>query len=300
MHFFGNSSTNDEYWMSRNDIIPEAKLGGLRVYDGVMSAQDISELYAEQLPEFTDADSKNIDGYSFSNATVEYDGASHNITVTAAQDATEGVDIAYTCEGEAFSGATEAGTYYVTATITKDGYLPLVLSATLKIKKSAAQPEYGDLLVDLDFSTYVKDDSSTDPNNVEGSMGGVTNNGLLSDSTVLKFKSEHGRWCIYDLALESMENALGSTTYFLHKTVGVDYCTDSNRFSTIIEEGLEDQANTISFWANYIPVNRTGVQWNILDYSAEYDGTSNILFSLYQAGTSDNQFLLVGREETPY
>ena len=299
MHFFGNSSIGDEYWKSRNDIIPEAKLGGLRVYEGVMSAEDIADLYTAQRPEFSDANAKEITGYTFDGATIEYDGASHNIEVTKAPGATEGVEIAYTCNGEAFTGAKEPGTYYITATITKESHLPLVLSASLKIRKAAVQHAYGDLLIDLDFSTYVKDDSSTDPNTVDGSVGEVTNNGLLSDSTVLKFKSEHGRWCTYDLALEEMENALGATTYYLHKTVVIDYCTDANRFSTIIEEGLEDEANTISFWANYVPCNRTGLQWNILDYSAQYGDTSGVLFSLYQAGTTSNEFILTGRGEIP-
>ncbi|MBO4896807.1 MAG: hypothetical protein J5590_00735 [Clostridia bacterium] len=303
--FFGKSDgTNNasQYWRANWYNPPAAQLGGVKVYDGAMSASDVASLYTAQLPEFSeDTGLQTITGYSFSDATVDYDGASHNITVTAAQGATEGISIAYTCNGSAFSGATEVGTYDITATITKDGYQPLVLSATLKIKQVTVQPTAGDLLVDLDFSTYVKDDSQTDPNTVAGSVGEVTNNGLLANTTILKFKSSAmvQNWCHYDLALESFANAAGSTTYYLHKTVGVDYCTDGNRFSTIIEEGLEDQANTISFWANHVPCNRSGAQWNILDYSAEYGGTSNILFSLNQAGTTTNKFVLVGRGETP-
>ena len=300
MHFFGNSSVDDEYWKSRTDIIPQAQLGGLRVYDGVMSAQNISDLYNAQLPEFSDVNApKNIVGYSFKDATVNYDGESHNITVTVASGATEGVDIAYTCNGAAFAGATEPGTYYITATITKDGYQSLDLKAILKIKNEAVQPEFGDLLIDLDFSTYVKDTSSTDPNTVAGSVGSVTNNGLLSDSTVLKFRPNHNRWSGDDLVLEEMENALDSSTPYLHKTVTLDYCTDGNRFATIIEEGLEENVNTISFWANYVPVNKIGAQWNILDYSAQYGDASTVLFSLNQAGTTENKFILVGRGETP-
>ena len=301
MHFFGNSSTDDEYWKSRNDIIPEAQLGGLRVYDGIMSADDVASLYSAQLPEFSDVNGKEIVGYTLSGATVNYDGESHNIEVSAAYGATEGVDIAYTCGGEAFTGAVEPGIYDITATITKEGYLPLVLNAQLKIKKASVQPQAGDLLVDLDFSTYVKDTNVVDPDNIEGSVGGVTNNGVLSDTTVLKFKSSAmaGNWCNYQLDLESFENSQGTQTDYLHKTVGVDSCDDRNRFSTIAETGLEEQANTITFWLKYVPQTRANVQWNILDYYAVYGGTGSHLFTVEQAGTGDGECVLTGRGETP-
>lgn len=74
-----------------------------------------------------------IAGYTFSDDTVVYDGNSHTIAVTAAAGATDGVTIAYTSNGETFTGATNAGTYPVTATISKDGYGSIMLSASLVI-----------------------------------------------------------------------------------------------------------------------------------------------------------------------
>ncbi|MBO4896809.1 MAG: hypothetical protein J5590_00745 [Clostridia bacterium] len=289
IHFFGNSFTNDEYWKSRADIVPEAKIGGFRIYDGVMSSDDVAALYNAQIAEFSDVNSEEIIGYSFAGDTVTYDGNSHNIEVTKAQGATEGVDIAYTCNGEAFTGATEIGTYNITATITKDGYQPLVLGATLKIKKEAAQASEGDLLIDLDFSTYVKDEEVVDPDSIEGSVGFVTNNGILKDTTVLKFKSAAmtNNWSNYHLDLESFTNSQGTSTYYLHKTVGDIASTDRNRFSSITESELEEQANTITFWLKYVPQKSPGVQYSIFDYYAVYGETGKHLFSVCQAGVPE-------------
>ena len=51
--FFGKSSCNEEYWRIRWHHAAAGILGGIRVYDGAMSAQDASALYKAQLPEFT-------------------------------------------------------------------------------------------------------------------------------------------------------------------------------------------------------------------------------------------------------
>ncbi|MBO4898387.1 MAG: hypothetical protein J5590_08840 [Clostridia bacterium] len=77
-----------------------------------------------------------IVGYTFEDATVTYDETAKTFEVTAAQDATEGVTIAYECDGEPFAGATVPGEYEVTATITKEGYTPVELTATLTIEEA--------------------------------------------------------------------------------------------------------------------------------------------------------------------
>ena len=77
-----------------------------------------------------------IEGYTFEDKTVPYDETLKTIAVTAAEGATEDVEITYTytSTGEPFEGATEVGEYEVTATITKDTYFEKELTATLKIE----------------------------------------------------------------------------------------------------------------------------------------------------------------------
>ncbi|MBO4898322.1 MAG: hypothetical protein J5590_08510, partial [Clostridia bacterium] len=76
MHFFGTSSIRDEYWKSCADIVPEAKLGGLKVYDGVMSGEEVADLYCAQLPEFTEA-GDNVD-YDVDVEIITADGGVYN------------------------------------------------------------------------------------------------------------------------------------------------------------------------------------------------------------------------------
>ncbi|MDE5666777.1 MAG: hypothetical protein K2I29_00890 [Clostridia bacterium] len=82
----------------------------------------------------------DMSGVTFDDLTVTYDGASHNITYSGALPA--GVSVTgYEESGVAFTGATNAGTYVISAVIVIDDAanrnLP-ALSATLKINKATA------------------------------------------------------------------------------------------------------------------------------------------------------------------
>ncbi|MBO4897675.1 MAG: hypothetical protein J5590_05200, partial [Clostridia bacterium] len=151
--FFGKSDANNEYWRANYNNLASGKLGGVGVYTGAITAQNVAQIYSDELPYFTEL--SDIEGYTANDVTVQYDGESHNIQVVAAQGATEGVNIAYTCGGEAFAGATEPGTYNVTATITKEGYNDLELTATLKI----AAP-LGSKLIDLNIDNFIPQQTS--------------------------------------------------------------------------------------------------------------------------------------------
>jgi len=70
-----------------------------------------------------------FEGISFKNATYEYDGTIKKIEV---EGLPEEANVVYE-DNE----ATEIGTYYATATISKNGYKTLTLRATLTIKKSS-------------------------------------------------------------------------------------------------------------------------------------------------------------------
>ncbi|MCH5152504.1 MAG: DUF5050 domain-containing protein [Clostridiales bacterium] len=69
---------------------------------------------------------KDITGVTFENATVNYDGNEHEITVSGTIP--EGVNVSYTN-----NKGTDTGTYNATATLSGEEYNTLTLNATLKI-----------------------------------------------------------------------------------------------------------------------------------------------------------------------
>lgn len=71
------------------------------------------------------------DGISFNDASFTYDGTEHTLIVTG--DLPGNAMISYTIDGKPGNGATDAGTYEVTAIITGDNYEPLELTAELTI-----------------------------------------------------------------------------------------------------------------------------------------------------------------------
>ena len=64
----------------------------------------------------------------FANQTIDYDGEEHQIVIT--EELPDGVNVEYEN-----NSATNAGTYNATATLSMDGYEPLILHATLTINK---------------------------------------------------------------------------------------------------------------------------------------------------------------------
>ncbi len=298
--FGGDASPIDNIYWPTN-----FSLGDVKIYDGELTASEIMSEYTLNKDRYTvnNTDLPNITGYTLSDSTVNYDGQSHMMAVSAAANATSDTTVTYTCDGKTFTGATDAGTYPVTATVSKAGYNDLILSAKLKIKSVYVPPVYsdGDVLIDLDMSTYVKDTSLAEPNNVSASIGSVTNNGTLAPSTIVKMSSQSGRWTKLDLSKKSFENEAGSSTSYLYRTINTNVCRDENRFNTIEEKALEAGANTITFWANYVPVKRDNSEYNLFDYSVTYDDEKepDHLFTLNQQGTMRNEFILTGRDRSP-
>ena len=78
-----------------------------------------------------DSSKKNFEGLVFSNATYDYDGTEKTISVTG--NVPTNATITYS-GGENKNGATNVGTYTITARIDADGYNSKLLTATLKIK----------------------------------------------------------------------------------------------------------------------------------------------------------------------
>ena len=228
-------------------VLKSAKYGNIEVRKGVMEAQDIQDLYEEQLPLFTEGTStlENITGYTFENATVEYDGASHNITVTAGENATEGVDVAYTVNGAAFSGATEVGTYNVTATLTKAGYNKLVLTATLTIEPKAAQTvDDGDILFELDLSDLTPV-SLQDPS-------GIVNAGK---SQTAQIKAHSSDKVTFTTDFLYNKDDLSYSKKVLRITQNDPAGVTSSAFE-IKDPAFEEQDITLSFWTNLDPISK--------------------------------------------
>lgn len=75
-----------------------------------------------------------ITNVSLESETIEYDGLAHQISVTGNVPA--GVTVVYTGGQDGKNGATDPGTYNVTATLSGKNYTSLTLNATLKIKST--------------------------------------------------------------------------------------------------------------------------------------------------------------------
>ena len=74
---------------------------------------------------------KPLENIAFKSDSFEYDTTEHEITVTG--NIPDGVSVVYKGGENGKNGATNVGTYTITATISGEGYETLVLTATLKI-----------------------------------------------------------------------------------------------------------------------------------------------------------------------
>ncbi|MBO4897119.1 MAG: hypothetical protein J5590_02320 [Clostridia bacterium] len=135
----GSYTSDDGPWRTRWAIAPDGKIGDFKIYQGVLTGNDITDEYYGSVSRYTEGSGEpipqSITGYTFANSTVTYDGQNHMINVAVGSNATQGVSITYTSNGAAFTGATEPGTYPVKATISKEGYQSIVLNATLTIEE---------------------------------------------------------------------------------------------------------------------------------------------------------------------
>jgi len=81
---------------------------------------------------------QSFTGITFENKTVAYDGLAHKIEITG--NLPEGTSVVYSSTTAGITNeATEAGTYDVTVTISKEGYQPLTLQAVLTITENETQ-----------------------------------------------------------------------------------------------------------------------------------------------------------------
>lgn len=270
--FFSKSLSADGYWRTRDRIVPHGTLADVKVYDGVLSAQEVSDLYTAQLPRFTEAPVAQIEGYTFIGASFDYDGQAHTIQVTRGTDATEGVNIAYTCNGQPFEGATAPGTYAITATLTKDGYLPLELNATLSIVRVVAD---GDLLVGLDLSAF-----SPTPKAADGTAApsGITASGDWATDTTLSFAQRPNAAPDNNIVTKGQfVNAASNYTYYVNLTDPTIYpnTDEGNSYAQHLTNlqmknaTFEAASNTFSFWVDVTP----SYLWKeIACYRIDYDG----------------------------
>ena len=269
--FFSKANSTDAWWRTRDAVAPHGQLGNFKVYQGALSASDITDLYNEQLPEFLEGvQLEDITGYTFEDTTVEYDGESHTIAVTAAQGATEGVDIAYLSGGAPFTGAAEVGSYPVTATITKDGYNDLVLNATLTIEPASVTPvDDGDVLVELDFTNLAPSE--------EAGASGIVNKGTLT-SAQLDFYSSNGIEVTTDFLYDKDDlSKIKKVMRISHNYFDGVTAANAKQFK-ISDPALENQDITLSFWTNIDPI------------SKQTPGTSFLAIAQYNAKRDDGTF----------
>ena len=259
--FFGKS--NDEYWRANYNNLASGKLGGIGVYTGPITSQNISDIYTDELPYFTPL--RDIEGYSANNVSLQYDGNSHNIEIVAAQGATEGVSVSYTCGGEPFNGATQPGLYEVTAIISKSGYNNLELTANLLIVAPL-----GAKLVDLDISGFI-------PQQTSGTSG-IVNVGT-SNTTELEIHGATGTYgtrLVEDLLYNKNDFTDTKSVLRFRIVNEAAYTNEPVRTSVfkIKDPAIEAQPVTVSLWVNIDP--SSGQQWanayaSILQYNALRD-----------------------------
>ena len=297
--FFGKSSADNEYWRANYNNLASGKLGGVGVYTGTINAENIAQIYSDELPYFTEGSvvSNEVTGYTLSNASFDYDEQSHSLAVVAGAGATEDVTVTYTCGGEPFTGATEVGTYNITATVSKEGYTSQVLTATLTINAVTLPSK----LIDLSYDTYVQDTLTTPDGTA--SLGDVTNNGSLAASTKV-IMSSLARYNVNSLIKDTFVNAAGNDTEYLRFAQTSKVCLDPNIYRYLEENALETRANTISVWFKYDPNNEVGYNFmkGIIDYSADYDGVEQHLFEFIKSrdnAKEDGKFIAKSRWYVP-
>ncbi|MBO4897342.1 MAG: hypothetical protein J5590_03495 [Clostridia bacterium] len=274
----------------------DMSFGGIKVYSGAMTASEVASAYNAGKNKFTDtgnAVTPDIEGYTFSDSSVEYDGASHNITVTAANGATEGVSIAYTSNGAAFTGATEVGTYPVTATITKSGYNTRTLNATLTITAKQTDPDpadLGDTYLELDMTNLVPESFTPTASSVAASSG-ITKSGDWATGTTLGFSQRpNGETTLKKGSFENADN--GTTNYldYFDSVIYPNVATGNSYAQHLINlqmhnNSFESADNTISFW---LDVTKSHVWKEIMCYRVDYTSGGTKGFETFDLGVNSD------------
>ncbi|MGM0934062.1 MAG: MBG domain-containing protein [Bacteroidota bacterium] len=106
-------------------------------YKVTISAEETDNYLAASKEVSLVVEKAEIRGVTFEDETFIYDGTEHSIFVTGLP---EGATVAYSNNGQ-----TNAGTYTVTATVSKPGYKDLVLTSDLVIKKASQTITFNEL-----------------------------------------------------------------------------------------------------------------------------------------------------------
>ena len=155
---------NDIYDVNMDNVAFEIKNGGV-------------EVQGLDLPEIR-----------FYDDEVEYDGEEHKIEIKVMEtELPEGANITYTLpDGSNFKGATKAGEYVVTATVTAPGYNKWSKTKTLIITKK-------DLIIDVEVPAKEYDGTDT----IENFKDCITVDGLIEgDNVTIDYDNVRGKYML--------------------------------------------------------------------------------------------------------
>lgn len=127
------NNTTITYRSNVSEIENSASKVGTYIITAVISNPNYETLELEAILEIKNTSLLDFNNVSFNNKEVVYDGKEHKIEVTG--DIPIGTHIKYSSNVENITNiASKSGTYIITAVLTKEGYNPKTLQATLIIK----------------------------------------------------------------------------------------------------------------------------------------------------------------------
>ncbi|MBO4898313.1 MAG: hypothetical protein J5590_08465 [Clostridia bacterium] len=225
----------------------DVSLGDIKVTAGALTADEVSDLYNDRFYRFNGSgvQLQTIKGYSFESKNVFFDGESHNIEVTAGENATEDVNITYKCGGAPFTGATECGVYPITATLTKDGYKELELTATLVVL--TAPVDEGEVLIDLDLSDFA-------PGSKTGASG-IVNAGTLKSAAINAHSTDTVALTTDYLYDKNDLSPSKKVMRISHSNPNPEAVTNTKNI-TITADAFKSQDISLSFWTNVDPISK--------------------------------------------
>lgn len=159
---------------------------------------------------------KDMAGLSFNDATYTYDGTEKSIVVNGVPS---GATVTYTCDNTTENKAIDAGTYRITATVSKKGYNDWTATKTLKINKRA--------LTVTGLTALNKTYDGT----TSASLSGGTLSGLVSRDASGAYCSEHGCYRLqYTIPTEGTfaDKNVGSNKAIAIDTIVLDGCSKDN------------------------------------------------------------------------
>ena len=161
-------------------IKSDAKIGSYTVSATSVVAKDGStELESFLVPATITVKGQDFTGLSFNDKTVTYDSEVHNVEVTGVPDF---ATVEYKVDGRAFTGAEDAGTYEVTATVTAPGYNTWEETATLTINPAqiTVNAVVNDKVYDGTDAVISLKDTPTFTGFIEGDVLGIDPDSLAS------------------------------------------------------------------------------------------------------------------------